>query len=230
MVGHLVIGSLRSRRRGVRPSGTGRRRRGRGSGPTGRRRRSRPRRAGRGSTAGRSTPPSLGTWRARPSSSRDAAAEGPGRPVELDWRRRTRAGSCRPGRGVSARPAFPAATIVPWSRSAIRSASRSASSRYWVVRKIVTPVGDEVADDVPHHASAARVEPGRRLVEEDDPRAADQGHRQVEPAAHAARVRRDRLVGGIDEVEPLEQLGDPTPALGGRGGAGRPSGAGSPRR
>src|SRR6266542_398274 len=33
----------------------------------------------------------------------------------------------------------PAATIRPWSSSAIWSARRSASSRYWVVSKIVTP-------------------------------------------------------------------------------------------
>ena len=46
--------------------------------------------------------------------------------------------------------------------------------------------GDEVADDVPHRPAAARIEAGRRLVEEDDPRVADQRHRQVEPAAHAA--------------------------------------------
>src|SRR6266545_3951261 len=34
----------------------------------------------------------------------------------------------------------PSATSVPWSRRAIRSASSSASSRYWVVRKMVTPL------------------------------------------------------------------------------------------
>ena len=35
--------------------------------------------------------------------------------------------------------AVPSATIRPWSRTAIRSASSSASSRYCVVRRIVTP-------------------------------------------------------------------------------------------
>ena len=74
-------------------------------------------------------------------------------------------------------------------------------------------VGDELADDLPHDPPAARVEAGRRLVEEDDPRVADEGHRQVEPAAHAARVRRGRLAGGVDEVEPLEQLRDAPAAL-----------------
>ena len=33
----------------------------------------------------------------------------------------------------------PSAISLPWSSTAIRSASWSASSRYWVVRKIVTP-------------------------------------------------------------------------------------------
>ena len=51
-------------------------------------------------------------------------------------------------------------------------------------------VGHELADDLPHDPPAARVEAGRRLVEEDDPRLADERHRQVEPALHPARVRR----------------------------------------
>ena len=65
---------------------------------------------------------------------------------------------------------------------------------------------DELADDLPHRAPAARVQAGRRLVEEDDPRVADERHREVEPAPHAARVGRGRLVGRLDEVEPLEQV------------------------
>ena len=68
-------------------------------------------------------------------------------------------------------------------------------------------VGDELADDLPHRAAAARVEPGGRLVEEDHPRVADQRHRQVEPAPHAAGVGRGRLLRRLDQVEPLEQLG-----------------------
>ena len=58
----------------------------------------------------------------------------------------------------------------------------------------------------------------------------DQAHREVQPAAHAAAVGRDAAVGGLGEVEPLEQLG--------RCGGGRragfaaagPSSAGSRRR
>ena len=55
-------------------------------------------------------------------------------------------------------------------------------------------------------AAAARVQPGGRLVEEDHLRAADQGHRQVEPPPHAAGVGRRRLAGRVGQVELLEQL------------------------
>src|SRR4029077_20878112 len=34
-------------------------------------------------------------------------------------------------------------------------------------------IGHQLADDVPHRAAAAWIEPGRRLVQEDDPRVAD---------------------------------------------------------
>ena len=38
---------------------------------------------------------------------------------------------------------------------------------------------DEVADRLPHDPTAAWIEARRRLVEEDDPRIADEGHGQV---------------------------------------------------
>ena len=53
---------------------------------------------------------------------------------------------------------------------------------------------------------AARIEPGRRLVEEQQPRPPDQRAAEVEPAAHAARVGLDDAVGGVGEIELLEQL------------------------
>ena len=67
-------------------------------------------------------------------------------------------------------------------------------------------LADETPDDVPHPQPAARIETGRRLVEEQQPGPADQGTRQVEPAAHAARIGLDRAIGGIGELELLEQL------------------------
>ena len=67
-------------------------------------------------------------------------------------------------------------------------------------------VVDQTPHDLPHRATAARIEAGRRLIEEDDLRRADQGHRQIETATHPTRVRHDDPVGGIGQLEPLEQL------------------------
>ena len=78
-----------------------------------------------------------------------------------------------------------------------RSASTSASSRYCVVRKTVTPSSfGEAADLGPERVAALRVEAGRRLVEEEDARAVDEREREVEAALHPARVRAHLAVGG----------------------------------
>ena len=44
-------------------------------------------------------------------------------------------------------------------------------------------------------------------------RVADQAHGEVEPAPHAAGVRRRLLLGRVDQVELVEQLGGAAPAL-----------------
>ena len=77
-------------------------------------------------------------------------------------------------------------------------------------------LADEAADDVPHAEPAARVEAGRRLVQEQEPRPPDEGAAEVEPAAHAARVGLDDAVAGVGQVELLEQLVGPSPGLGRR--------------
>src|SRR3954447_13957461 len=74
--------------------------------------------------------------------------------------------------------------------------------------------GDEPADDLPHRVAAPRVQPGGRLVEEDHARLADQRHRQVETAPHAARVGGGRALRRVEQLEALEQLGGAPPALG----------------
>src|SRR5262249_46372708 len=53
------------------------------------------------------------------------------------------------------------------------------------------------------------VEAGGRLVEEQDRRLGDQAGGEVEPAPHATRVALHDPVGGVAEVEPVEQLGRP---------------------
>ena len=52
----------------------------------------------------------------------------------------------------------PSAITLPWSITTIRSARRSASSRYCVVSSTVVPAGDARLDRLPHAEAAARVE------------------------------------------------------------------------
>ena len=84
-------------------------------------------------------------------------------------------------------------------------------------------------DGLPDREPAARVQARARLVEEDHLRAADQAHREVEPPAHAAAVGGDATVGGVGEIEALEQLVRALPAVA-RPAAAGPSSAGSRRR
>ena len=70
-------------------------------------------------------------------------------------------------------------------------------------------VRGELADDLPHGEAAARVQAGGGLVQEDHPGLTDEGHGEVEPPSHPARVGRQRLVRGVGEVELLQQLGHP---------------------
>ena len=97
----------------------------------------------------------------------------------------------------------------------IRSASASASSRYCVVRKTRDALAArEAVDLLPERGSALDVETGGRLVEEENARAVDERHREVEPALHAARVAADPAVGRLREADPREQLVRARQALG----------------
>ena len=91
--------------------------------------------------------------------------------------------------------AVPCAIAWPWSITTISSASRSASSRYCVVSSSVVPAADQFDDDLPHVGPAARVQAGRRLVQEQHRRLGHQRAGQVEPTSHAAGVRLHRTVG-----------------------------------
>ena len=68
------------------------------------------------------------------------------------------------------------------------------------------PGRDARLDRLPQREPAARVEPGGRFVEEDHRRARHQRGREVETAAHAARVGLGEPAAGVGELEALEQL------------------------
>ena len=74
----------------------------------------------------------------------------------------------------------------------------------------------QAPDDVPHAQPAARVETGRRLVEEQQPRPPDERAAQVEASAHATGVGLDDPVSGVHQVELLQQLVGPLARLGAR--------------
>ena len=95
----------------------------------------------------------------------------------------------------------------------MRSASRSASSRYWVVSRIVVPPSARSAMNSHMPSRLRGIEPGGRLVQEQHPRTGDQRRGDVEPAAHAAGVRLRRPVGRVGEVEAGQQLVGPRPGL-----------------
>ncbi len=109
----------------------------------------------------------------------------------------------RPARDLSS-AGVPSAMTRPWSMITMRSARWSASSRYWVVSSDFGAVGDELAYGFPQRDAARRVEPGGRLVEQQDAGPADEARAEVEAAAHPARPAAHETVGGIGEVEPVE--------------------------
>jgi hypothetical protein len=61
------------------------------------------------------------------------------------------------------------------------------------------------ADVRPQVRAAVRIEPGRRLVEEHEPRLVHEAERAVEPPLLAARQRLDEPVAELREVERLAQ-------------------------
>ena len=71
----------------------------------------------------------------------------------------------------------------------------------------------QAGDLLPERRPALRVEAGRRLVEEEDPRAVDEREREVEPALHPARVAGHLPVGRVLEPDALEQVVGPNLTL-----------------
>ncbi len=68
------------------------------------------------------------------------------------------------------------------------------------------PLRDVAADHVPHDQPAVRVQPGRRLVEEQDPGRRYQAGGQVKTPAHTAGVRLDGPAACLGEAEAVEEL------------------------
>jgi hypothetical protein len=66
------------------------------------------------------------------------------------------------------------------------------------------PIADELAHDRPDLIAATRIQPGRRLVQEQHARARQQTRCEVETPPHPAGVRAGRTVGGVSQVEALE--------------------------
>ena len=75
------------------------------------------------------------------------------------------------------------------------------------------PLAPELAHDRPDLVAAARIEPGRGLVEEQDPRAREQARREIQAAPHTARVGARGAIRSVRQVETLEQLGGAAPGL-----------------
>jgi len=59
-----------------------------------------------------------------------------------------------------------------------------------------------------HPGAGLGVEPGRRLVEEEDARAMDEADRDVDAPLHPAGVAARHALGGVGEADELEQLVD----------------------
>ena len=127
------------------------------------------------------------------------------------------AGRSPPDRGrtsITLRPArsfnssgVPAMMTRPWSMITTCRASWSASSRYWVVSSTSVPSATRFRIALPQIHAAAGIEPGGRLVEQQELRSADQAGAEVEAAAHATRVGAHEAVAGVAEIQSFEHLG-----------------------
>ena len=128
--------------------------------------------------------------RRRPSGRARRTLRTSGRPVSsassigADGRNRSRCSGVDAAR--RSRPACRARRAGRASITAIRSARRSASSMKWVTSRTVTPRSRIVLDELPRVAAGLRVEAGRQLVEDRDPRVADERERDREPLLLAA--------------------------------------------
>ena len=100
----------------------------------------------------------------------------------------------------------------PAAMIAIRSHSRSAWAMTWVEKMIVAPLAACVADQLLELALVDRVEPGERLVEDDQPRLVDDRAEQLDGLRHAFGQGCGSAVSPIAKAVLVEQLvGAPAP-------------------
>ena len=101
------------------------------------------------------------------------------------------------------------ATIRPAASTSTRSASFSASSRSWVVSRIVVPSASASLRTSPWNSRrACGSKPGRGLVEEQQLGPPDDPDRDVEAAPLPARQRGDLAVGEVGQADGLQEQVD----------------------
>ena len=71
------------------------------------------------------------------------------------------------------------------------------------------PLPGQAPDHRPHVAHAGGIEPGRRLVEQEQPWRAEQRCGNAEALAHPVRVAADLVASPFGQVDQVEYLGDP---------------------
>ena len=98
--------------------------------------------------------------------------------------------------------------IAPLRMIATRLQSSSTSARMWLESRIVIPSRGEPLHELAHVAHPGRVEPGRRLVEQQELRVAQQRRRDAEPLAHPVRVAADAVLAAIAQLDHVEHLVD----------------------
>ena len=106
----------------------------------------------------------------------------------------------------------PEAASRPATTTSTRSASRSTSSRMWLEKRIVRPVGRHGTQQVHHLQPLARVHAVERLVEEQDRRVVDQRGGDLDPLPHALRVAADRPVRRVASSTRSMRASPPRPA------------------
>ena len=91
---------------------------------------------------------------------------------------------------------------------ATRLQSSSTSFMRWLESSTVMPLVGQRADQRAHVAHARRVEPGCGLVEQQEPRAADQRPGDAEALAHAVGVAADAILRPVGEIDGVERRVD----------------------